>query len=78
MSASELRRRYAPGGELRDDELTAAQLRARHSVRSNTKDFSTREGGRESTSSGYTGVLILGLSIVAVVGVAIALGWIKF
>jgi F0F1-type ATP synthase assembly protein I len=77
MSASELRRRYAPGGELRDDELTAAQLRARHSVRSNTKDFSTREGGREA-SSGYTGAFILGLSVIVVVGVAIALGWIKF
>ena len=31
-SASELRKRYQRGGELRDDELSAPQLRARHGM----------------------------------------------
>jgi len=35
LSASELRRRYHRGGAANDDELTAAQLRARHGIQSN-------------------------------------------
>lgn len=34
-SASDLRRRYARGGSAKDDELSAAQLRARHNIPSN-------------------------------------------
>jgi hypothetical protein len=34
-SASELRQRYHKGGSAADDELTAAQLRARHGISSN-------------------------------------------
>ena len=37
LSASELRHRYQRGGVLRDDELTSAQLRARHAIPSNSK-----------------------------------------
>ena len=35
MSASELRQRYHRGGSANDDELSAAQLRARHGIPSN-------------------------------------------
>jgi hypothetical protein len=35
LSASELRQRYHRGGTAGDDELTAAQLRARHGVAAN-------------------------------------------
>ena len=37
LSASELRQRYHRGGTLNDDELTSAQLRARHAIPSNPK-----------------------------------------
>lgn len=37
LSASELRRRYHRGGTLKDDELTSAQLRARHGIPTNNK-----------------------------------------
>ena len=37
LSASELRQRYHRGGSLNDDELTSAQLRARHAIPSNSK-----------------------------------------
>ena len=35
LSASELRRRYHRGGDAQDDELSAAQLRARHGIAAN-------------------------------------------
>ena len=35
LSASELRKRYHRGGTAADDELTAAQLRARHGIAPN-------------------------------------------
>lgn len=37
FSASELRRRYALGGQAADNELSAAQLRARHGIKANSK-----------------------------------------
>ena len=39
LSASQLRQRYHRGGQLKDDELTSAQLRARHAIPSNSKLF---------------------------------------
>lgn len=36
LSASELRQRYQRGGDYKDDELTASQLRARHGIKSNS------------------------------------------
>jgi hypothetical protein len=39
LSASELRKRYHRGGTVKDDELTSAQLRARHAIPSNSKGF---------------------------------------
>ena len=41
LSASELRQRYHRGGTLNDDELTSAQLRARHAIPSNSKGMNT-------------------------------------
>jgi hypothetical protein len=35
LTASQLRQRYARGGEAKDSELTASQLRARYDMRSN-------------------------------------------
>lgn len=35
-SATELRRRYHMGGDLKDDHLTAPQLRARYGIRDNS------------------------------------------
>lgn len=37
LSASELRQRYHRGGTVSDDQLTSAQLRARHAIPSNSK-----------------------------------------
>ena len=41
MSASELRQRYHRGGSANDDELSAAQLRARHGIPSNKGNVSS-------------------------------------
>ena len=41
MSASELRQRYHRGGNAQDDELSAAQLRARHGISSNKSSNDT-------------------------------------
>lgn len=40
-SASELRRRYNKGGTLQDNDLSAAQLRARHNVKGRGNAFSS-------------------------------------
>jgi len=36
LSASDLRKRYMRGGTYTDDQLTSAQLRARHAIPSNS------------------------------------------
>ena len=79
MSASELRRRYGAGGELPDNELTASQLRARHAIRSNQKDFSTSTNAVASNGNGgvLIGIILLVISLAAFGGVAAYLGWIK-
>ena len=66
LSASELRKRYLAGGTLSDDQLTAAQLRARAGIASNSRDFSTR--GNTSGSS-LQGLLILTVAVAAVAAV---------
>ncbi len=50
-SASELRQRYGPGGSLKDSDLSASQIRARHGVHNNT--FS------QSSSFGLVSILVL-------------------
>eukprot|EP00602_Paraphysomonas_sp_CaronLab_P001018 CAMPEP_0185034150 /NCGR_PEP_ID=MMETSP1103-20130426/23769_1 /TAXON_ID=36769 /ORGANISM="Paraphysomonas bandaiensis, Strain Caron Lab Isolate" /LENGTH=77 /DNA_ID=CAMNT_0027570691 /DNA_START=1 /DNA_END=234 /DNA_ORIENTATION=+ len=64
LSASELRQRYHRGGTANDDELNASQLRARHGIMSNKKNFST-----SSNSNGVPIVAIVGI-ILAAIGVA--------
>eukprot|EP01035_Chromulina_nebulosa_P028831 gene28831-38121_t len=64
LSASELRQRYHRGGTLNDDELTSAQLRARHAIPSNSKDFSSAP--LNSSSSSGSSVFIIAVVIVAV------------
>jgi hypothetical protein len=39
LTASELRQRYHRGGTLNDDELSSAQLRARHAIPSNNRGY---------------------------------------
>mmetsp|Transcript_8936 Transcript_8936/g.15165 ORF Transcript_8936/g.15165 Transcript_8936/m.15165 type:complete len:80 (+) Transcript_8936:46-285(+) len=65
LSASELRQRYHRGGSANDDELTAAQLRARHGVASNKADFSTGDKGGQQDMGGV--VLLGGLVLAALV-----------
>eukprot|EP01031_Cornospumella_fuschlensis_P030539 gene30539-36908_t len=65
LSASELRHRYHRGGTVPDDELTSAQLRARHAIPSNTRDFSTRD---DSQGQGNAGFLVI-VAVVAVVAI---------
>mmetsp|Transcript_34759 Transcript_34759/g.44343 ORF Transcript_34759/g.44343 Transcript_34759/m.44343 type:complete len:81 (-) Transcript_34759:269-511(-) len=61
-SASQLRQRYNKGGTLNDDQLTAAQLRARHGIQSNRQDFST---GDKTGGSGNMMVIVVVLLVVA-------------
>ncbi|KAJ1410183.1 hypothetical protein B484DRAFT_190184 [Ochromonadaceae sp. CCMP2298] len=66
LSASELRKRYQRGGTIPDDALSSAQLRARHAIPSNSKDFA--EGGRRKAGNGMSILLIcLILAILLVV-----------
>ncbi|CAB1097454.1 unnamed protein product [Ectocarpus sp. CCAP 1310/34] len=68
-SASELRRRYHMGGDLKDDSLTAPQLRARYGIKKNTAEFSTKTGGARSgdmTSSVWPLAAVLALVLVAI------------
>lgn len=46
-SATELRRRYHMGGDLKDDRLSAPQLRARYGIRRNTEGASKTERPRQ-------------------------------
>ena len=45
LSASELKRRYHRGGSIPDDQLTSAQVRARHGIPSNRDDFASSKSG---------------------------------
>ncbi len=78
MSASDLRRRYGEGGEARDDELTAAQLRSRHAIKSNQKDFSTRDNLVKSAGSMNVGGLMAFGTFLVLALFAYFTGWLKF
>lgn len=65
LSASELRRRFHKGGSIPDSELTASQLRARHGIAGNSRDFSTKENG-----SGDSANLVLIILLIAFVAAA--------
>lgn len=64
FKASELRRRYQAGGSLPDDNLSARQLRARHGIESNKKNF----GGDGSDSSGLIPIILFILVALLVGG----------
>ncbi|CAM9795399.1 unnamed protein product [Heterosigma akashiwo] len=64
-SASELRQRYNKGGTYGDDQLTAAQLRARHGIQSNKADFSTSQGGKDSGGGSAMMIIVIVLVIAA-------------
>lgn len=66
LSASELRKRYQRGGTVKDDELTAAQLRARHGVTSNARDFSTSQVSAEGGSSPVS----IAIALIVVLAIA--------
>lgn len=63
MSASEIRQRYARGGTAKDDELTASQIRARHAIPSNSKNFSTRQTEKEKSQA----MMLAGIGVAIVV-----------
>jgi hypothetical protein len=69
LSASELRRRYQKDGALSDDQLSAAQLRARHAVKHNARDFSTRDSDADrqaSSASALQGMILVGTSLAVI------------
>ncbi len=67
LPASELNRRYPPGGTLPDDQLSASQNRARAGIKPNT--WSKTDASKGSASSSMQGLVILtvGVAVVAVV-----------
>ncbi len=68
LSASELRKRYvakASDGGLADDELTAAQLRARHGIASNK--FAHQQGAGGGGGGGGSSTLAVVAGVLAVV-----------
>ena len=64
LSASELKRRYHRGGSAKDDELSAAQLRARHAIPSNSRDFSTKNNKQKNQA--YATIAGIG-AIIAII-----------
>ena len=67
LSATELRKRYLPGGSLSDDQLTAPQLRARAGIPSNARNFSTKDN--DTGGSPMQGLLILTIAVGAIAAV---------
>lgn len=63
LSASELRSQYTRGGTLADSQLTASQLRSRHGIQANAKDFSTKR----TEATGVNPVLIGLLTLIVMV-----------
>ena len=61
-SASELRQRYGPGGSLKDSELSASQVRARHGIHNYSGG-----GGADNTCSCAT-IVALVLAVATAVG----------
>jgi hypothetical protein len=59
LSASELKRRYHRGGSIPDDQLTSAQVRARHGIPSNRDDFASSKGGGGSFPIAATLAVVL-------------------
>jgi hypothetical protein len=69
LSASELRQRYNRGGTVKDDELTAAQLRARHGIPKNKSDFST---GSKDDSTNTVVIVVVALLVCGVIAYVLA------
>ena len=65
LSSSELRKRYARGGSMKDDELTAAQLRARHGIPANRDDFAYN--GEKSGGSSAVVLIVAVVLIIAAI-----------
>mmetsp|Transcript_25592 Transcript_25592/g.64454 ORF Transcript_25592/g.64454 Transcript_25592/m.64454 type:complete len:80 (-) Transcript_25592:143-382(-) len=59
-SASELRNRFHQGGSMKDDQLSASQLRARHGVQGGT-------GADKGGGDGVTTILVTVIVVVLVV-----------
>jgi len=63
LTASELRQRYHRGGTVPDDQLNAQQLRARHGITHNSRDFSTAD----KNSGSVMNPAIIGVIVVIVI-----------
>ena len=61
----QLRQRYNKGGSASDDSLSASQVRARHAISSNAKDFGEKGVGGSNTMLLVVLVVVLGLGAVA-------------
>jgi hypothetical protein len=63
------RQRYHRGGTVPDSELTASQLRSRHNIQSNSREFST--GAKDAAASTSVGLIVAvaaGILIIIVAG----------
>ena len=65
-SAKELRE-YHKGGSIPSDQLSASQLRARESIRSNNPHFSTGDPNASTDSGGQLLLVSLAVGLFAVV-----------
>lgn len=69
LSATELRQRYNRGGTVKDDELSAAQLRARHGIPKNKDDFST---GAKDDNTNTMVIVVIALLVCGVIAYVLA------
>lgn len=65
LSASELRRRYGPGGSVKDSDLSASQLRARHAIPSNSASASLSAAPGVGCVVGVSAVLLMTAGLCA-------------
>jgi len=56
---------YKKGGTATDDSLSASQLRARHGVQSNPRDFSTRQSAGGANGLFWAALLLIVVAILA-------------
>jgi hypothetical protein len=82
LTASELQKKYHKGGSAQDDELTSAQLRARHGIAPNKKGYITtyntwmtkiflEDFSTSSNDNDKSGIYLIAAIIVAVVALGI-------
>ncbi len=66
FSASELRKMYPKGGSLPDDALSSSELKARHGIKGNKRNFSTGDPVAEDNTTTILVVVSLAVAALAV------------